>query len=375
MTTIGILGGGQLGRMLAIEARLRGLLTVVRTDEAPAGPAGQVADHEICAPYGDDEANRRFVAEVDVVTSEFENLPAALLTRLAEDVAVHPSASALYVCQHREREKAFLVAHGIPHAMTRVASSADEVADAVSELGRSVMKSAAFGYDGRGQAVVDSVASARAAWDELGTDRVVVEQWVPFASELSVVGARGVDGSWTSFAPTQNVHASGILDLSVFPAPVGVASPGVALEAGRLSRSIAGALGYVGTIAVEFFVLDDGHLLVNEIAPRPHNSGHHTIESCATSQFGLQIDAVLGAPLGATTAVVGGAAMVNLLGDLWAEGTPDWSVVDGLDGVHLHLYGKSAARPGRKMGHLTVLAESPAVAAERALALRAQLRR
>jgi 5-(carboxyamino)imidazole ribonucleotide synthase len=370
VTTLGILGGGQLGRMLALEAARHGVRTVVRTDDAPGGPAAQVADAEIAGPYDDEVLNDRFAACVDAVTSEFENLPRALLEGLEARVPVRPSAISVWTCQHREREKRFLAARGIPHAPFAVVTDAESVAAAVRALGTAaVLKTAAFGYDGRGQVRIGSADDADRAWATLGTDRAVVEGWVPFVREISVVGARDVDAGWAAFPPGENVHVDGILDHTIAPAriPSEVASAAVSV-----ARTVADALGHVGTIGVEMFVLADGSLVVNEIAPRPHNSGHHTIDACATSQFGLQLVAATGGSVTACdTAQHSPAVMVNLLGELWARGEPRWSVLDRCPAARLHLYGKASARPGRKMGHLTVLGTSP----EEALALRAALRR
>lgn len=357
VTTLGILGGGQLGRMLAQEAARRGVRTVVRTDEPSGGPAAQVADLEIAGPYDDDTLNARFAAEVDAVTSEFENLPRSLLDRLDESVPVRPSGASVWTCQHREREKRFLAAHGIAHAPFVVVSDSEALVGAVASLGSaSVLKTASFGYDGKGQVRIApdaSVAEIRAAWERLGSDRGVLEGWVPFEREISVVGARDVHGGWAAFAPGENIHVGGILDHTIAPARV---APAVARAASSMAKAVADALGHVGAIGVELFVLGDGSLVVNEIAPRPHNSGHHTIDACSTSQFGLQLTAALGQRVDACDVTQrASAVMVNLLGDLWSDGEPDWSVIDTCPGARLHLYGKAEARPGRKMGHLTVL--------------------
>jgi 5-(carboxyamino)imidazole ribonucleotide synthase len=368
--TIGILGGGQLGRMLATEAHLRGYGTVVRTDEAPGGPASQMADVEVSAPYNDDAANAVFAAQVDVVTAEFENLPVALLEGFEKVLSVRPSSQAIGICQHRATEKRFLAQHGIGHAPFAVIASVEEANEAHRDLGPdAVMKTAAFGYDGRGQIRLRADDNAGAGWNELGCGPAVIEQWVRFEKEISVVGARGVDGSWAAFPPGENVHVNGILDHTIAPARVPAS---VAMAADLLARRVADTLDYVGTLGVEMFVLADGSLAVNEIAPRPHNSGHHTIEACATSQFGQQVLAVAGEPLGDPSQHTP-AVMVNLLGDVWSNGEPDWSHVAAVPGAHLHLYGKTGARPGRKMGHITVLAPTVEEALRLALELRATL--
>jgi 5-(carboxyamino)imidazole ribonucleotide synthase len=351
--TIGILGGGQLGRFLAIEAVAAGYRVVVRTDDAPGGPAAQVAHAEIVGPYDDAESNRRFAEVCDVITSEFENIPVALLDVLAETVPVRPASSSIGVCQNRRREKEFLALNGVPRARFVVVHSPSEVRSGLALVGGAgILKTASFGYDGRGQIRLDAASDIDHAWFVLGAPEAVLEQLVPFVMEISVVGARGLDGSWVSFPPGENVHVNGILDHTAAPARV---STEIATRADELAQRIAVALHHVGTIGVEFFVLADGSLLVNEIAPRPHNSGHHTLDACVTSQFGLQLQAVTGTRFGSVHQHTS-AVMVNLLGDIWANGEPDWSAVSRVRTARLHLYGKSAPKPGRKMGHLTMLA-------------------
>jgi 5-(carboxyamino)imidazole ribonucleotide synthase len=368
---VGILGGGQLGQMLAIEAKQRGYTTVIRTDDAPGGPASQVADVEIAAPYCDAAANSIFATQVDVVTAEFENLPADLLARLEQGQPVRPSSLAITTCQHRATEKQFLADNGIAHAPFELVTTEHEARRAHDHLGsNTVMKTAAFGYDGRGQIRLRADDDAAKAFEALGGGPVVLEQWITFEREISVVGARGVDGQWAAFPPGENVHVNGILDYTIAPARV-PAETAVASQA--VARKVAEELDYVGTIGVEMFVMPDGSLVVNEIAPRPHNSGHHTIEACATSQFGQQLLSVTGQALGDPTQHTP-AVMVNLLGDLWANGEPDWSLVATIDSAFLHLYGKHGPRPGRKMGHLTVLAPTVEEAMASALSLRTQLR-
>ena len=375
--TIGVLGGGQLGRMLAIDARASGLRCVVRTDEQPGGSAAQVADAEFVGPYDDAALNSAFLAACDVVTAEFENLPAALLEALAEHRPVRPSAHSIGICQHRRREKEFLAANAIPHAPFAVVRSAADVVSALGLLGgRGVLKTAAFGYDGRGQERLDqsamSATEIAAAWSRLGANEAVLEQLIAFEREISVVGARGEDGAWVSYPPGENVHIAGILDHTIAPARIGARA---AAEAASIAEAIAAALGHVGTIGVEFFVLTDGSLVVNEMAPRPHNSGHHTLDACSVSQFGQQWRAALGLPL-AIASQHTPAVMMNLLGDLWSNGEPTWATVVDDPTVRLHLYGKSGPRPGRKMGHLCVLGraeESMPGLVDRALAVRAGL--
>ncbi len=375
--TIGVLGGGQLGRMLALDARANGIRCVVRTDEQPGGPAAQVAEGEFVGSYDDEALNRSFADACDAITAEFENLPATLLEAFAERVSVRPGARSVGICQHRRREKEFLAEHGIPCAPFAVVRSADEVVAALSSLGgRGILKTAAFGYDGRGQERLDAStmepSDIARAWKRLGSEEAVLEQLVPFDCEISIVGARGHDGSWVSYPPGENVHVAGILDHTIAPARV---HTDVAARATSLARSIADALGHVGVLGVELFVLSDGSLVVNEMAPRPHNSGHHTIDACAVSQFGQQWRAALGRPL-ADASQHTSAVMMNLLGDVWSNGEPNWAEVTGDPTVRLHLYGKSEPRPGRKMGHLCVLAgpsESTAALVARALSLRGRV--
>ena len=366
--TLGILGSGQLGRMLALAARQLGYRVQVFSPEGGA-PAGQVADRDLVAPYLDLDALRGFARGVDVVTFEFENVPAAALEALAEIVAVRPGVEVLATTQHRLREKRFLANAGFPLAPFRAVHSAAELASALTELGTpAVAKTAGWGYDGKGQVRIDAVSHAAAAWVALATDEAVVEAFVDFECELSVVAARGADGGFAHWGVVLNHHVRHILDLTIAPAPI---SPALAREAEELVRDLLAALGVVGVACVELFLTRGGRLLVNEIAPRPHNSGHWTIEGAVTSQFEQQLRAVCGLPLGATDRPRP-AALANLLGDLWAGGEPDWPAALALPDVHLHLYAKEDPRPGRKMGHLTALGEG---AAERVEAARARLSR
>lgn len=371
--SLGIVGGGQLGRMLAREARRKGYRVVVFTDEYPPSPAGQLATREINAAYYDPEALSSFVADVDVVTMEFENIPAPFLAALEQRRPIFPSRHALETTQNREREKTFLRARGLPCAEFRVVDSAGSLAAAVAELGTPcVLKTAAFGYDGKGQVKLTEASSDwEAVWSAFGAARGVVEAWVEFACEVSVVAARAQDGEFVPFACVENQHANHILDVTIAPARV---APAVAAEATRLARAVAEALDYVGVLAVELFVLPDGRVLVNEIAPRPHNSGHYTIDACVTNQFEQQLRAVTGLPLGDPTQHTA-AVMVNLLGDLWPGETesPDWTPVLRHPRAKLHLYGKRRALPKRKMGHFTVLGDTASQALVDALAIKAEL--
>ncbi len=355
-STIGILGGGQLGRMLALEARRSGYRVAVFTDEAKGCPAGQFADLEFNAAYDDTAALDGFLSAVDVVTAEFENIPDACLQAVEARRPLRPSRLAIHTTQHREREKLFLRGEGIACAEFRIVEDLAGLQAAVAELGRPcVIKTAAFGYDGKGQRKVVTETDLAEAWKDFQGHHAVVEQWVPFACEVSVVGARGQDGRMAVHGVVENRHAHHILDVTLAPAAV---DPAVAAQALDLWEAVAEGLGYVGTLAVEMFVTEDGRVLVNEIAPRPHNSGHHTIDACVSNQFQQQLRAVCGLPLGDPTQHTP-AVMVNLLGDVWPAGaaSPDWSAVLGHPRAKLHLYGKTEPRARRKMGHFTVLGD------------------
>lgn len=364
--TIGMLGGGQLGRYALLAARVSGYRTIV-VDPDPRAPAGRVADVHVVAAYDDAEALDRLAAECAVVTTEFENPPAAALERLARDVVVAPGARAVAVAQDRIAEKTFLADHGFPVAPWAPLRVSDDLGAATAVGGPAIVKTARLGYDGKGQIAVGSADLVADAWQELGGIDCVVERRVPLDVELSVVAARAADGRFAAYPVAENAHHVGILDVTVVPARV---DPSLATAATALAGEIAAALDYVGVLAVELFV-SGGELLVNELAPRPHNSGHWTLDAAAVDQFANQIRAITGSALGPTGLTAPAVAMANLLGDLWpADGEPDWSPVLADPDARLHLYGKATARPGRKMGHLTVVADDPAVAAARARALR-----
>ena len=371
-STIGVLGGGQLGRMLALEARRCGYRVVIFTDESRGCPAGQIADVEINARYDDALALQTFLEQVDVVTAEFENIPDSCLQAVEAVKPLRPGRHAIYTTQHREREKLFLRDQGIACAAFRIIEDLAGLEAAVAALGRPcVIKTAAFGYDGKGQAKVVEGTDLTAAWEPFIGHHAVVEQWVPFVSEVSVVGARAVDGSTAVHGCVENIHEHHILDVSISPARV---SADVEAQALALWQAVAKGLDYVGTMAVEMFVTADGRVLVNEIAPRPHNSGHYTIDACRTSQFGQQLRAVCGLPLGDASQHTP-AVMVNLLGDVWpAELThPDWLPLMSHSRAKLHLYGKQIAKWRRKMGHFTVLGETVEEALSEARKLQAAL--
>ena len=353
--TLGVLGGGQLGRMFAQAARRMGYEAAVFTPEDDS-PAGQVATRVERADYDDLEAVARFAASVDVVTFEFENVPSATAEAAARHAPVRPSGELLHTTQDRLREKRALDGRGIPVARFAEISTADDlVAAAETVPGAGVLKTASWGYDGKGQRRVAGADELAAAWAELGSQPAVLEGLVPFEREVSVVGARGVDGQVALYAPFENDHSNHILDVTLWPARLDDATRARALE---LGRAVLEGLDVVGVLCIEMFVLPDGELVVNELAPRPHNSGHLTIEGHAASQFEQQVRAVAGLPLGAVEPQRPAAAMANLLGDLWADGEPAWDAALAVPGVRLHLYGKRAARAGRKMGHLTATADS-----------------
>ena len=365
-STIGVLGSGQLGRMMAIAARRMGY-RVHTYSPAEETPTGQVADLEISADYEDLEAIQLFAKGVDVVTFEFENVSTEAAAVAAEIVPVRPSGAALHITQQRTREKGFLADRGLPVTPCATVATLDELAIALDQIGvPAIVKTAVFGYDGKGQHRLDSIEDAERVWGLIGHQEAVVERVVEFSRELSVIGARGLDGAFAHFGAIENTHQNHILDLSIAPARV---SPGVAREAVRLTRKIMEELDFVGVLCVEFFLTSDDRLLVNEIAPRPHNSGHFTFDACITSQFEQQVRAVCGLPLGSTTQLRP-AAMVNLLGDLWTKGEPDWSGALAIPEVKLHLYGKTDPRPRRKMGHITVLGETVDEAIDKAIAAR-----
>ena len=353
-STIGVFGSGQLGRMFAIEARKMGYRVHTFSPEGDT-PTGQVADFETTADYDDLDAVRKFAKGVDVVTFEFENVPSAATDAAAEFVDVRPRGEILHITQNRLREKAYLASNGFPVAPFRRITTRESLDTGVAELGfPCVLKTAGFGYDGKGQAKVESAGDLDAAFQSMDKHESVLEAFVDFAKEVSVVCARGVDGSFAHYGVIENEHQNHILDVSFSPANM---SEKLAAEATDIARSLAEKLDYVGTLCVEFFVTRDERLLINELAPRPHNSGHLTFDACVTSQFEQQVRAICGLPLG-SAAFHKPVAMANLLGDLWANGEPDWSAALAMPGVKLHLYGKTDPRPGRKIGHLTALSPS-----------------
>jgi 5-(carboxyamino)imidazole ribonucleotide synthase len=346
---LGILGGGQLGRYFVMAARTMGYRTTVLEPD-PDSPAGKVADVHLVAAYDDPAALEQLAATCAVVTTEFENAPAAALEQLAAHTLVRPSPAALATCQDRIVEKQFLTEIGVAVAPYRVIHAEADVVEAEGFTFPAILKTARLGYDGKGQVRCESHDVLMDAWQQLGAVPCVLEQALPLDREISLVLARSADGRMTCYPAALNVHVRGILDVCSVPAHLGV---GGQEGAATLCTYIAEELDFVGVMAVEMFIVGDD-VLVNELAPRPHNSGHYTLDACLTSQFEQQVRAVCGLALGDTHLAVAGVAMANLMGELWAGGEPHWERVLGNASAHLHLYGKREARSGRKMGHLTV---------------------
>jgi 5-(carboxyamino)imidazole ribonucleotide synthase len=366
---IGVLGSGQLGRMFAIAARQMGYRVHTLSPDTDT-PTGQVADVEINASYDDLDAIRSFAAKVDVLTFEFENVPAESVEAAAQFVPVRPAGSVLYTTQNRLREKTFLGKEGFPTTPLLPVCSLDELRSALKEVGcPAVLKTAGFGYDGKGQTKIADPTEAETAFAASGSQELILEAFVDFVLEFSVVAARGLDGSFAHWGIIENRHRNRILDLSFAPSTVPEAIARKALE---MANDLLSTLDVVGVLCIEFFLTRDQEILINELAPRPHNSGHLTINASVTSQFEQQVRAVCGLPLGSTE-YVSAAAMANLLGDLWNEREPNWAGACASREVKLHLYGKIEPRPGRKMGHLTALAKTSDVAIKQVLAARKSL--
>ncbi len=368
--TIGVLGSGQLGRMFAIAARRMGYRVHTYSPDEDT-PTGQVADVEWQGPYDDLDRVGDFARGVNIVTFEFENVPAATAETCARFAPVRPSGHVLEIAQQRIREKTFIRDAGLPVTPFRVIHSRADLGPALEELGfPAVLKTADFGYDGKGQAAIGNSAEIEYAWQAVAGGQTsfdaVLEAFIDFECEISVVAARGLDGSFAHYGAVENQHERHILDTTIAPARI---SGRVAAEAVEIARAVLEKLDVVGVLCVEFFVARSG-LMINELAPRPHNSGHFSFDACVTSQFEQQLRAVCGLPLGSTEQLRP-AVMVNLLGDLWAKGQPDWPAALARHNVKLHLYGKRQPRPGRKMGHLTVMADR----IEDALAAAVQARR
>jgi len=359
--TIGLMGSGQLGRMFAVAARRMGYRVHVFSPEKDT-PAGQFADREVSGAYEDESAVRGFAKDLDLLTFEFENIPRQTVDWCAAECEVRPASSVLHTAQNRLREKDFLSQAGIPVGPYRAVRSAAELGGAISAIKiPAILKSSAFGYDGKGQRLIEQPLDTEEVWRERPGDELILEAAIDFEKELSVIVARGPDGSMATFPVCENMHRNHILDVTVVPARV---SAKVEKSAADLARTIAAKIELVGLLAVEMFLHGHDTLLVNELAPRPHNSGHWTIEGSATSQFEQHVRAVCGLPLGSTQ-LLSPAAMANLLGDLWERAEPNWAAALAVQGVRLHLYGKHHPRLRRKMGHLTALGST----AEAALAV------
>jgi 5-(carboxyamino)imidazole ribonucleotide synthase len=369
--TLGVMGGGQLGRMFVHAAQSMGYNTAV-LDADPNSPAGLVSHHLIQTGYLDAQGLSELAQVAAAITTEFENVPAQALTQLAQSRPVAPSGAAVSVCQDRVREKAHFMGCGVACAPYAVIETPEQLAAVGDDLLPGILKTARLGYDGKGQIRVKTRAELVAAWAELQQVACVLEKMLPLAYEVSVIVARGGDGQVVHFPLQQNLHREGILAVTTVPAPN--VTQAVSEQAYAWAHQIATSLAYVGVLCVEFFVLQDGRIVANEMAPRPHNSGHHTIDACDVSQFELQVRAMTGLPL-VEPVLHSPCLMLNLLGDLWfPEGAteqqePDWAAVLALSGTHLHLYGKTEARVGRKMGHLTVTGATPEAA--HAMALKA----
>ncbi|MEZ6059159.1 MAG: 5-(carboxyamino)imidazole ribonucleotide synthase [Planctomycetaceae bacterium] len=357
-STIGMLGSGQLGRMFAFAAHQLGYRIVVYSPDRNS-PAGQAANREISAAYDDADALRKFAKSVNVVTLEFENIPIPTVEVVEQFVPVRPGPHVLAVAQNRIREKSTLQRAGLPVPKFVAVQSADDITtflQSETTNQRGVLKSAEAGYDGKGQTIAEGILDTADAWNRIGNASAIIEELVDFRCEVSVIGARGIDGQIECFGPVLNHHSNHILDVSIAPA-MGLAAS-LNLEAIEITRSVLESLDVVGVLCVEFFVTSDGRLLINEIAPRPHNSGHLTIEAAVTSQFEQQVRAVCGLPLGSMEQIRP-AAMANLLGDHLLPGPPAWERLLANPEIKLHLYGKDEARIGRKMGHLTSMADTP----------------
>ncbi|MEK7792175.1 MAG: 5-(carboxyamino)imidazole ribonucleotide synthase, partial [Pseudomonadota bacterium] len=368
---LGLLGGGQLGRMFTMAAQRMGYQVTV-LDPLADCPAGRVADHLICADYTDSAALQDLGSRCVAITTEFENIPAVSLEKLSGFCTVSPDAHSVSIAQNRISEKQFLRENGFSVVpFTVIEGTGDWSHDDIStlQLFPGILKISQFGYDGKGQRRVHDEMELNAALSDFKGQICVLERLIPLSCEMSVVVARGYDGELRVFPVSENQHVNGILDVSIVPARI---SRELAGQAQVIAQCVAEKLDYHGVLCVEFFVLENDQLLINEIAPRPHNSGHYSIDACTTSQFEQQVRALCGMPLGDTT-LHSAAVMVNLLGDLWQNGEPDWGLVLQHSSTKLHLYGKTEPRPGRKMGHFTVLSETAEAALQKAIAIKYQL--
>lgn len=366
---LGLLGGGQLGRMFAMAAQSMGYRVTV-LDPAEDSPAGNIAERHLCADYLDDAALRELSTSCAAVTTEFENVPAEALQFLEQHCVVSPHAQSVSIAQNRLLEKQFLAVNGFAVApFMAIRDDNDLAAEITTRFFPGILKVSQFGYDGKGQIRINAPYELTNAFASLQQQPCVLEQLLPLACEISVIVARGFDGEISLFPVAENQHAHGILDITVVPARI---SDEIVQQARKMATEVAIKLDYRGVLCIEFFVLSDGRLLINEIAPRPHNSGHYTLDACITSQFEQQARILCSLPQGSTELLTA-AVMVNLLGDLWQTGEPDWNLVLRNPATKLHLYGKREARPGRKMGHFTVLADTVEHALQQAEAIKASL--
>ena len=353
-STLGMLGGGQLGRMFTIAARTMGYEVVV-LDPDKESPAGKLATTHICADYSDQTALDQIAKSCDAITTEFENVPASTLDALAKTKPVRPGAKAISIAQDRIQEKNFLKDNGFTTAPFAVINSLDDLKNSIGSIGTpAILKVSRFGYDGKGQFGINTESDIEKAWQALEGEACVLEQRMPLDIEVSVVLARSTEGEVVTYPVSENIHEGGILDVSVVPARI---NKDLEIKVTEMAQKVATALDYIGLMAVEFFI-SNGKILVNEIAPRPHNSGHYTLDACLTDQFEQQVRAVCGLPLGDTT-LLSPVVMINMLGNIWHGGqAPKWQKLLDHPNVKLHLYGKREARPGRKMGHFNVLSKN-----------------
>ena len=368
--TLGVLGGGQLGRMFTIAARTMGYRVIV-LDPDVNSPAAEFANKHLCAAFDDRAALEKMGRICAAITTEFENVPAESMQFLSQFCPIRPSAQAVSIAQNRIREKTFLRDNGFETAPFAEINSKADIEHALNKIGTpALLKISQFGYDGKGQATIHNLADAYAAFEQMGNKPCVLEQRLNLKTEISVVVARSTDGKTVAYPAAENTHVGGILDLSIVPAQV---SSTLAQQATNAAQAVASKLDYCGVMAVEFFVVENDRLLINEVAPRPHNSGHYTMDACLTSQFDQQVRAMCGLPLG-DTQLLAPVAMVNILGDIWkGETPPPWNAVLDESRAKLHLYGKREARAGRKMGHFTCLGESAQEAATLARELQKRL--
>lgn len=360
--TLGMLGGGQLGRMFTTAAQTMGYKVIV-LDPDKNSPAGIIADQHICSAYTDEAALTELAQHCAAITTEFENIPASTLAFLEKRTVVHPSSSALASTQNRNTEKNFIRAQGIATVPFVRITHRNDFADISTQIKfPAILKVATFGYDGKGQIVCEDLQAAYEAFEALGQKECVLEQRIDLEREISVVLARGEDGQITAFPVAENVHINGILHSTTVPSAAAETQQHAAIE---MASKIAEGLDYVGTMAVEFFVSKQGEIIANEIAPRPHNSGHYTLDACRTSQFEQQVRMLCGLPAGSSK-LISPVVMINLLGDVWGNSQPGWDKLLNKPDIKLHLYGKREARAGRKMGHFNVLADTPELAMQSA---------